>query len=74
MRCQLALFLALTLLFSAATTMAQRRGSGHSDNFDSGPEIGEELPDVTALDENGQKISLRSLRGKYTVLVFGCLT
>ena len=38
------------------------------------PGIGEPLPDVTVLDADGREFSLRSLRGKYTVLVFGCLT
>jgi cytochrome oxidase Cu insertion factor (SCO1/SenC/PrrC family) len=38
------------------------------------PGIGEPLPDITVLDADGREFSLRSLRGEYTVLVFGCLT
>ena len=38
------------------------------------PEMGATLPDVSVYDEQGQKFSTSSLRGRYTVLVFGCLT
>jgi len=39
------------------------------------PRVGDTLPDVTAIDENGKPFPLREkLKGKRTVLVFGCLT
>ncbi len=38
------------------------------------PSIGDVVPDVVAFDENGKPFQLNSTRGKYTVLVFGCLT
>jgi cytochrome oxidase Cu insertion factor (SCO1/SenC/PrrC family) len=38
------------------------------------PQVGEPLPDVTLLDADGKEFRLASLRGKHTVLVFGCLT
>ena len=38
------------------------------------PRIGAELPDVSGYLADGTEISLQSLRGKHTVLVFGCLT
>lgn len=38
------------------------------------PQIGDPLPDVTAFDADGNEFHLRSLKGNYTVLVFGCLT
>ena len=38
------------------------------------PEIGALLPDVSGYRSDGTEISLKSLRGKHTVLVFGCLT
>ena len=47
--------------------MAQQFGS-------SLPQVGRVLPNVTAYDENGGEFSLNQLRGKYAVLVFGCLT
>lgn len=38
------------------------------------PKVGDELPDVTVYDADGKEFKLRSLKGRYTVLVFGCLT
>ena len=38
------------------------------------PEIGTTLPVVSAFDDQGIEFSTASLRGSYTVLVFGCLT
>ena len=74
MQCLLAAHLALAMILLSATAEAQRRVPGRSGSLNSGPAIGAKLPDVTALDENGNEISLRSMRGRHTVLVFGCLT
>ncbi|MFV1967199.1 MAG: hypothetical protein ACC628_17355 [Pirellulaceae bacterium] len=38
------------------------------------PGIGDPLPDITVFDADGNEFPLQSLRGDYTVLVFGCLT
>ena len=38
------------------------------------PKVGELLPDVSAFDADGKPFKLSSLKGQYTVLVFGCLT
>ncbi|MDP6718241.1 MAG: hypothetical protein QGF59_06295 [Pirellulaceae bacterium] len=38
------------------------------------PQIGDALPDVGGFDEEGNEFKLRSLKGHYTVLTFGCLT
>jgi len=38
------------------------------------PKIGESLPDLEVRDSQGKPFHIRSLRGSYTVLVFGCLT
>lgn len=35
---------------------------------------GRQLPVVKAFDETGQVFTTASLKGSYTVLVFGCLT
>ncbi len=40
----------------------------------SGLALGQQMPDVTVFDANGEKFSLSSVKGKYAVLVFGCLT
>lgn len=44
-------------------------GSGRS-----APKIGDSLPEVSAFDADGKEFNLSSLKGHYTVLVFGCLT
>lgn len=41
---------------------------------ESGPAVGEMLPNLSAYDADRHPFSLRSVRGRYTVLVFGCLT
>ena len=38
------------------------------------PAVGSSLPDVTGWDADGNPFELTRLRGKYTVIVFGCLT
>ena len=38
------------------------------------PQIGDLLPDAAGLDSDGNEFQLRSLKGHYTVLTFGCLT
>ncbi|MBI5757057.1 MAG: hypothetical protein HZA46_00910 [Planctomycetales bacterium] len=38
------------------------------------PPLDEMIPDVAGYDANGKPIRLRELRGRHTVLVFGCLT
>ena len=38
------------------------------------PQTGDPLPDVAGFDADGNEFRLRSLKGHYTVLTFGCLT
>ncbi len=38
------------------------------------PHVGETIPNVKLFDAEGNPFELASTRGKYTVLVFGCLT
>ncbi len=38
------------------------------------PQPGSRLPDLTVYDQEGKPLALKSLRGSWTVLVFGCLT
>ena len=40
----------------------------------SGLKVGGPAPDVTVYDADGRELSLKTLRGSHTVLVFGCLT
>jgi cytochrome oxidase Cu insertion factor (SCO1/SenC/PrrC family) len=41
---------------------------------DSSPPLGSPLPDITAFDADGHEINLGSLKGHWSVIVFGCLT
>ena len=36
--------------------------------------VGKQLPDIKVLDSQGNPMSTSDLRGRHTVLVFGCLT
>ena len=38
------------------------------------PSIGSELPDASGYTADGKAFNPRELKGKYTVIVFGCLT
>ncbi len=50
------------------------RGGGGGGSF--APfELGDAIPDVSAYDDAGKKFALRErIKGKYSVIVFGCLT
>jgi len=38
------------------------------------PKVGSMLPDVVVFDDEGNEFSTKTLRGQYSLLVFGCLT
>ena len=39
------------------------------------PAIGEQIPDITIVDDQGNPVSMRDITtGQYTVLTLGCLT
>ena len=76
--CALAL---VTALLQAHVVQAQGRiGPGSpavSPNvrFESAPQLGEMVPDLTIVDDQGGPANLRELTtGQYTVLTLGCLT
>jgi hypothetical protein len=61
------------LLSLALPLMGQGPGKGKSGA--SLPLQGKSLPEVTAVDEKGNEVSLgKLLKGKHGVIVFGCLT
>ena len=57
--------------FGVRTVTAQSALAGFDDNS---PELGDLVPDIAILDQEGKPFELRSFTGSYTVLVFGCLT
>ncbi len=74
-------FLALSAGLPTLTSTSRGQESGLrpaelvARRFDrTAPQIGDLLPDLTALDTDGNEVPLRNLTGQYTVLTFGCLT
>ena len=66
----------LTLLAGNAIAQPggiQGAGSGRSAGGNL-PKVGSMLPDISLYDDRGEEFSTTSLRGQYSVLVFGCLT
>jgi cytochrome oxidase Cu insertion factor (SCO1/SenC/PrrC family) len=53
---------------------AQRSPRRDKEFLTASPRIGERLPDVAVVTLDGQPFNTRELRGRYTVLTFGCLT
>ena len=50
--------------------------SGDMPRFlEEGPKVGEQLPDLTIVDDMGMPVNIREItKGNYSVLVLGCLT
>ena len=63
----LTVVLTLGFLLPAAAGVAQNRGP-----MPLGP--GDRFPEIDVHDASGKKFSTRSLKGKYTVIINGCLT
>ena len=52
------------------------RGGGPEVLFAAAPDIGEQIPDATIVDDQGNPVNIRELASQspYTVLTLGCLT
>ncbi len=58
-----------------AGARGSRPGTGGASTLErAGLEVGQTLPGLTIVDADGQPFPLARLRGRYSVLVFGCLT
>jgi cytochrome oxidase Cu insertion factor (SCO1/SenC/PrrC family) len=67
--------IALGFAASPAEAWAQRRNRNRDENFvASKPAVGDLLPDVEVCTPDGKPFNTAELRGRYAVLVFGCLT
>ncbi len=72
------------ILASAGTSLALAQRPGDNDQeagrrvnrqfAQNAPNIGDSLPNLTVFRADGKPLSLSSLRGSDTVLIFGCLT
>lgn len=68
------LFSALLSMLLLNTAAAQRGTVDQTAGRTAIPTAGTVLPVVKAFDDQGNEFSTASLRGGYSVLVFGCLT
>jgi hypothetical protein len=63
------------IIIQAARDANTQRQGGPRANFErTAPKVGEALPDASGYDAEGKEFKLSSLKGNYSVLVFGCLT
>ncbi len=64
------------VLAQAPAGMGMGMGMGANPRFDVAPEVGEQIPDVTIVDDHGNPVNIRDLASNspYTVLTLGCLT
>ena len=59
---------------AARDANTQRQGGPRANFERTAPKVGEALPDASGYDAEGKEFRLSSLKGSYSVLVFGCLT
>ncbi len=69
------LFLVVLAATPVNTILAQGALLPPDVRFENGPKVGERVPDVTIVDDQGRPVSVRELaQGQYTVMTLGCLT
>ena len=67
--------LAALVVFPMNSILAQGALLPPDVRFENGPKVGEMVPDVTIVDDQGRPVSVRELaQGQYTVMTLGCLT
>ncbi len=64
----------LSLSICSPDLVAQQRGGQQRGGGRRLPQVGSVMPSVKAFDESGKEFTTKSLRGSYSVIVFGCLT
>ncbi len=73
----LLLAISAAILLQSPLALGQETGTEQpSGRFVGAPELGEQIPDVTIVDDQGNPVNIRELasRSPYTVLTLGCLT
>ncbi len=70
------ILLGMVVAPSLGNAQARSGPSGDIPRFlESGPKVGDPLPDLTIFDDLGRPVNIRDLtKGSYSVLVLGCLT
>ena len=67
--------LVLILAALLQTGVAAAQGTPPQVRFESAPQVGDMVPDLTIVDDQGDPANLRDItRGHYTVRTLGCLT
>ena len=66
--------LAVACLLPSATAQERTQESGRGRFAATGLEEGSPFPEIDIYDDVGNPYNTRSLKGKYTVVVNGCLT
>lgn len=75
LRTGLAIFVGIsTVVTSSLLAQPNRSPAGRRGPGGDLPAVGSTLPDIKLYDDRGEQFSTGSLRGQYSVLVFGCLT
>ncbi len=67
-------WLSILLLVLAAERVSAQVGREDPEWVKKSPTIGDAFPDLTVYTADGKEFKTTQLRGKYTVLAFGCLT
>ncbi len=71
------IFLSVVVLAAIPTTSILAQGPllPPDVRFENGPKVGDRVPDLTIVDEQGNPANIRDItRGHYTVMTLGCLT
>ncbi len=72
---RMVILLAALAVFPMNSILAQGALLPPDVRFENGPKVGEMVPDVTIVDDQGRPVSVRELaQGQYTVMTLGCLT
>ena len=72
---RLLLLLVVLTAHPVSSILAPRATLPPDVRFQNGPKVGERVPDVTIVDDQGRPVSIRELApGQYTVMTLGCLT
>ena len=74
MRFQITIFLLMTCVLQSVV-LGQDRGRRRGGGGENMPKVGSLIPDISVFDAEGRSFALREkLKGRHTVIVFGCLT
>ena len=74
MRFQITIFL-LMICVLQSVVLGQDRGRRRGGGGENMPKVGSLIPDISVFDAEGRSFDLREkLKGRHTVIVFGCLT